>query len=210
LTAAISIAVDRIHRGFEPLKKKVKRMHEHSLQDEAARLLIYEAFMDQKIKGIPRQIMPLVHDRYFHPEHGAFYPRNLWSLSNAFTSAFKKLSPVKQFEVTARLGTFLTGIQDGSNPATQILSIPVESENGVGFSGQPVITLAPSLAAQVQSVEVSASSNNGTEKEMFNDEIENYSFEDDNDNYRNDEESDASDLKELEEELDKEYLQKIS
>jgi hypothetical protein len=31
----------------------------------------------------------------------------MWSLSNAFTSAFKKLGPVPQFKATAKLGEFL-------------------------------------------------------------------------------------------------------
>jgi hypothetical protein len=31
----------------------------------------------------------------------------MWSLSNAFTSAFKKLYPVPQFKATAKLGEFL-------------------------------------------------------------------------------------------------------
>jgi hypothetical protein len=31
----------------------------------------------------------------------------MWSLSNAFTSAFKKLDPAPQFKATAKLGGFL-------------------------------------------------------------------------------------------------------
>ena len=31
----------------------------------------------------------------------------IWSLSNAFTSAFKGLDPIPQFEGTAKLGEFL-------------------------------------------------------------------------------------------------------
>jgi len=31
----------------------------------------------------------------------------LWSLSNAFTSAFKELDPIPQFKATAKLGEFL-------------------------------------------------------------------------------------------------------
>ena len=104
---AVSIAVDRIHRGFEPLKAQVGRMKEIELKDEQVKLLIYEAFMDRNIRGVPRHLMSIVHDLYFRPQQEAFRPRNLWSLSNAFTSAFKKLAPVKQFEATARLGAFL-------------------------------------------------------------------------------------------------------
>jgi hypothetical protein len=32
----------------------------------------------------------------------------MWSLSNAFTSAFKKLDPIPQFKATAKLGAFLS------------------------------------------------------------------------------------------------------
>jgi len=104
---AVSVAVDRIHRGFEPLKKQVQMMRESVLTEEEVKLIIYCAFLNRNIKGVPRHLMPVVHDLYFSPKHEAFIPRNLWSLSNAFTSAFKRLSPVKQFEATARLGAYL-------------------------------------------------------------------------------------------------------
>lgn len=113
LKDSISIAVDRIQRGFEPLKAQVETMREQGLTDEEVKLIIYQAFLDRKIKGVPRHLLPLVHDLYFKPEHESFMPRNLWSLSNAFTSAFKKLAPVKQFEVTARLGAYLSNVQKG-------------------------------------------------------------------------------------------------
>jgi hypothetical protein len=32
----------------------------------------------------------------------------MWSQSNAFTNAFKKLDPVPQFKATAKLGEFLS------------------------------------------------------------------------------------------------------
>jgi hypothetical protein len=35
----------------------------------------------------------------------------MWSLSNAFTSAFKKLDPVPQFKATAKLGAFLAKLR---------------------------------------------------------------------------------------------------
>jgi hypothetical protein len=38
-----------------------------------------------------------------------FRPRTSWSLSNAFTSAFKDLEPIPQFRATAKLGEFLEG-----------------------------------------------------------------------------------------------------
>lgn len=33
--------------------------------------------------------------------------RTIWSLSNAFPSAFKELDPIPQFKATAKLGGFL-------------------------------------------------------------------------------------------------------
>jgi hypothetical protein len=41
------------------------------------------------------------------PRYEDFRPRTLWSLSNAFTSAFKELDPIPQFKATAKLGAFL-------------------------------------------------------------------------------------------------------
>jgi len=48
-----------------------------------------------------------VHDLYFEPKYEDFKPRTIWSLSNAFTSAFKELEPIPQFKATAKLGEFL-------------------------------------------------------------------------------------------------------
>jgi hypothetical protein len=50
-----------------------------------------------------------VHDLHFEPKHEEFQPRTIWSLSNAFTSAFKELDPIPQFKATAKLGEFLEG-----------------------------------------------------------------------------------------------------
>jgi hypothetical protein len=106
LRDSISIAVDRIHRNFEMLEQQVRAMTDFGLTDNDAKLFIYRAFLENEIRGIPRNLMPLVHEHYFKPAIDAFVPRNLWSLSNAFTSAFKQLTPIRQFEVTARLGAF--------------------------------------------------------------------------------------------------------
>ncbi len=122
---AISVAVDRIHRGFEPLRRQVQSMKESTLSEEEVKLIIYRAFLDRNIRGVPRHLMPVVHDLYFNPKHEAFVPRNLWSLSNAFTSAFKKLAPTKQFEATARLGSYLSEAQKQLQSKRElVLSLP--------------------------------------------------------------------------------------
>jgi hypothetical protein len=41
------------------------------------------------------------------PQYEEFRPQALWSLSNAFTSAFKELDPIPQFKATPKLGAFL-------------------------------------------------------------------------------------------------------
>jgi hypothetical protein len=48
-----------------------------------------------------------VHELYFQPVHEEFQPRTMWSLSNAFTSAFKELEPIPQYKATAKLSGFL-------------------------------------------------------------------------------------------------------
>ena len=48
-----------------------------------------------------------MHDHYFNPEYEEFQARTMWSLSNAFTSAFKQLDPIPQFKATAKLAGFL-------------------------------------------------------------------------------------------------------
>jgi hypothetical protein len=45
-----------------------------------------------------------------NPQNGEFQPRTMWSLSNAFTSAFKGLDPIPQFRSTAKLGSFLEAV----------------------------------------------------------------------------------------------------
>jgi hypothetical protein len=38
--------------------------------------------------------MRRVHELHFNPQHEEFQPRTMWSLSNAFTSAFKEPDPI--------------------------------------------------------------------------------------------------------------------
>lgn len=140
LKDSISIAVDRIHRGFEPLKEAAQEMKEQVLTEDEVRLIIYQAFLDKNIRGIPRHLMPVIHELYFNPQHEAFTPRNLWSLSNAFTSAFKRLNPVKQFEITARLGAYLSDVQETFKQKGELLSlleqnkvVPIGNEERTDF-----------------------------------------------------------------------------
>lgn len=91
-----------IQRGLDPVKVRIESMRAFGLTDDDARPHIYRAFLEREVRGLPRALMTEVHENYFSPREDAFRPRNMWSLSNAFTSAFKQLPPTKQFEVTAR------------------------------------------------------------------------------------------------------------
>lgn len=136
LLDSLSIAVDRIHRNFEPMKEKVKLWQKTRLSDRTAKLVIYEAFLDRKLK-VPRALLPVVHSLYFKPEHDAFAARNLWSLSNAFTSAFKKLQPLQQFSATAKLGAYLEPVAQKA-AESKVLEFPVNHlrKDQINFAGQ--------------------------------------------------------------------------
>jgi hypothetical protein len=102
----ISVGVDRMQRNFEPMRKQVEQWQRSELTDVTAKVVIYEAFVEGKLEA-PKHLARTVHDLYFEPRYEEFRPRTIWSLSNAFTSAFKELDPIPQFKATAKLGEFL-------------------------------------------------------------------------------------------------------
>ncbi len=63
------------------------------MTDVTAKVVIYEAFVQGKLEA-PKHLARTVHDPYFEPKYEEFRQRTIWSLSNAFTSAFKKLDPI--------------------------------------------------------------------------------------------------------------------
>lgn len=106
LIDTLSIGVDRIQRNFEPMQRQVESWRQTQVTDAQAKLILYSAFVESKLDA-PKSLLPDVHRLYFEPECPEFAPRTMWSLSNAFTSAFKRLDPVPQFKATAKLGEFL-------------------------------------------------------------------------------------------------------
>ena len=62
--------------------------------------------MEGKLEA-PKHLARTVHDLYFEPRYEEFRSQTIWSLSNAFTSAFKELDHVPQFKATTKLGEFL-------------------------------------------------------------------------------------------------------
>ena len=106
LVDAVSIGVDRMQRNFEPLARHIELVRQSPLTDETAKLVIYRAFVEGQLAA-PRYLARTVHENYFLPKQEEFQARIAWSLSNAFTSAFKDLDAVPQFRATAKLGPFL-------------------------------------------------------------------------------------------------------
>jgi hypothetical protein len=97
-----------MQRNFEPMRKQVEAWQRSELTDVTAKVVIYEAFVEGELEA-PKHLARSVHDLYFEPKYEDFRPRTIWSLSNAFTSAFKELDPIPQFKATAKLGEFLEG-----------------------------------------------------------------------------------------------------
>jgi hypothetical protein len=123
LVDILSVGVDRMQRNFEPMRKQVEAWKGTRLPDEAAKLVIYRAFVEGQLDA-PKHLARRVHDQYFNPPAEEFAPRTLWSLSNAFTGAFKDLDPIPQFKATARLAPFLEVATAGTSP---VQAIPLAS-----------------------------------------------------------------------------------
>ena len=86
-----------MQRNFEPMRKQVEAWQRSELTDVTAKVVIYEAFIEGRLEA-PKHLAHSVHDLYFEPKYEEFRPRTIWSLSNAFTSAFKGLDPIPQFK----------------------------------------------------------------------------------------------------------------
>ncbi len=103
------------------MRKQVEVWQRSELTDVTAKVVIYEAFVEGRLEA-PKHLARSVHDLYFEPKYEEFRPRTIWSLSNAFTSAFKELDPIPQFKATAKLGDF-----PGSPVLTLVLALGAAS-----------------------------------------------------------------------------------
>jgi len=88
------------------MQHQVEHWRQTQITDERAKLIFYSASIDGRLDA-PKSLLSDVHRLYFEPEYPEFSVRTMWSLSNALTSAFKRLDPVPQFKATAKLGEFL-------------------------------------------------------------------------------------------------------
>lgn len=105
LEDALTIGVDRIQKGWTPIQEAMQHRRECQLNDTQAKLLIYEGFIRNRF---PIKLMKKVDQEFFFPSYEEFKPKTLWSMENAFTTSFKQLKPIPQYEATARLGRFIT------------------------------------------------------------------------------------------------------
>lgn len=105
LLPALEYGVSQMQRNFEPMVRDIERWQDSQLTDVAARLLIYEAFIEGAME-IPRHLARPTHQAYFNPPHQEFAPRTMWSLQNAFTESFKLLDPIPMQKATNELGVY--------------------------------------------------------------------------------------------------------
>jgi hypothetical protein len=98
LIDCISVGVDRMQRNFEPMRKQVEAWQRSELTNVTAKVVIHEAFVEGKLEA-PKHLARTVHDLYFEPSYEDFRARTIWSLSNAFTSAFTALDPFHSSEL---------------------------------------------------------------------------------------------------------------
>ena len=106
LVDTVSVGVDRVQRHFQKVQQTIDAWQGFELPDAQAKAVIYDAFIVGDLDA-PRKLAASVHQHYFAPQYPEFEPRTMWSLSNAFTSSFKQLEPVRQMEATAKLAPFL-------------------------------------------------------------------------------------------------------
>ncbi|PYX77038.1 MAG: hypothetical protein DMG78_00020 [Acidobacteria bacterium] len=106
LIDCISVGVDRMQRNFEPMRKQVEAWQRSELTDLTAKVVIYEAFVEGRLEAPKHLRAPCMTCTSSRSTRNS-RPRTIWSLSNAFTSAFKELEPIPQFKATAKLGEFL-------------------------------------------------------------------------------------------------------
>jgi len=103
----IALGVERMSAGSHrdgPTDRRLARARSPGL---ACANVIYAAFIG-RWDADPKHLAKVVHQHYFAPAYPEFEPRTMWSLQNAFTSAFKNLDPIPQSGRRRARGFFLT------------------------------------------------------------------------------------------------------
>jgi hypothetical protein len=93
---SVSIGIDRIQRGWQPLRESIDYKLKTELSRDDARLLIYNAFTAHKLPVSLFKSVSTAYESYSEKS-------TLWSVENHFTESFKKLNPLSQFQAAAKL-----------------------------------------------------------------------------------------------------------
>jgi hypothetical protein len=67
-----------MQRNFEPMRKQVETWQRSELTDVSAKVVIYEAFVEEKLEA-PKHLARTVHDLCFEPLYEEFRARTIWS-----------------------------------------------------------------------------------------------------------------------------------
>lgn len=110
LVEVLAVGVDRVQRQFQPMLDRIDAWKNHQLADISAQQLIYRAFVHDEI-DCPKHLMKDVDSLYFNPKHEEFKPRTVYSLQNAFTSAFQQLEPIPMYKATTSAGEYFSQFQ---------------------------------------------------------------------------------------------------
>jgi hypothetical protein len=106
LIEAVAFCVQQLQEAIPSMQEMITSLMARELSDRGAKEIIYDAFTSREF-GLPQTLFREIHESYFKTQIEEFKPRNLWTLSNAFTTAFKKLAPIQKFTATAKLSDFL-------------------------------------------------------------------------------------------------------
>ena len=99
LVESVSMGIDRIQRGWQPLREAIDYKRATHIEPDHAKLLIYNAFA--------HRLLPISLFREVSQEFGTTPESTLWSLENNFTEAFKTLNPIAQFKAASKLPKLL-------------------------------------------------------------------------------------------------------
>ena len=121
--AVVALAVERVYLDLVALERHIRFWQQEVITERAVKEIIYDAFLTDQVA--PLSLMASVHAHYFKPHYPAFAPRTIWSLTNAFTSAFQALPPVAQFRATARFGAFLESYAERSETPLRLPPLAV-------------------------------------------------------------------------------------
>jgi hypothetical protein len=100
-----------MQRNFEPMRKQVEGVAYRRVDDSHGARDHLRGVHRERTGGTqapcPARAWRLL------PQSEEFKPRTVWSLSNAFGSAFKELEPIPQFRTTVKLAGFRGATRPG-------------------------------------------------------------------------------------------------